>query len=442
MARKFLTLTALAAAAALALGGCSAMGAPDQDSETELTFRLWDPTVASAYRDSFAAFHKENPDITVKVNVVPWAQYWDQLRTDVAGHTADDVFWVNDSSYSAYADSGSILNITDTLGAGASRGWEPSVVNQYTRDGSLWGVPQLYDAGIAVYYNRDLLDAAKVKPEELNTLKWSPTEAKEDTYLPMAKKLTLDKAGVAAGAAGFDGSPVQFGTGLTSDGQAILLPFIGSNGGVFQSDEKFAFTDPASAEAIGYVVNAITKEKVAPAITPGNTDTALQGFLEGKVAMYQSGVYNLKNVADGASFKWGIATLPEGPKGRVSVTNGIIAAGNASVSAEKKPAVKKLLEWVGSEEGAAFLGSSGAAIPGVVSAQSTFTDYWTDQGVDVEPFFSVIGNNDTIPAFSGPRFSYGVAAYQPIFDEIFSGKLELKDGLKKAQDAGNAAIAG
>ena len=36
------------------------------------------------------------------------------------------------------------------------------MVDQFTRNGALWGVPQLTDAGIALYFNADLLAAAGV----------------------------------------------------------------------------------------------------------------------------------------------------------------------------------------------------------------------------------------------------------------------------------------
>ena len=55
------------------------------------------------------------------------------------------------------------MNIAETLGANASQAWERSVVNQFTRNGVLWAVPQLTDAGIALYFNADLLDAAGVR---------------------------------------------------------------------------------------------------------------------------------------------------------------------------------------------------------------------------------------------------------------------------------------
>ena len=59
--------------------------------------------------------------------------------------------------------------------------------------------------------------------------------------------------------------------------------------------------------------------------------------------------------------------LPSGPKGRVSVTNGIAAAGN---SATKHPgAVRQVLAWMGSPRGNEYLGAKGSAIPAVLAAQ-------------------------------------------------------------------------
>jgi multiple sugar transport system substrate-binding protein len=117
---------------------------------TVVTVRLWDEQVAAAYRESFAAFTREHPDIEVRVNVVAYSSYFDTLRTDVAGGGADDIFWLSNAYFSGYADSGRLMNIAETLGATASQAWERSVVNQFTRNGVLWAVPQLTDAGIAL----------------------------------------------------------------------------------------------------------------------------------------------------------------------------------------------------------------------------------------------------------------------------------------------------
>ncbi|PWC06329.1 ABC transporter substrate-binding protein [Mycetocola zhujimingii] len=439
MAQRFLQFAAVVAASALALTGCAA-GSPEEE-KTTVSFRLWDSTVAEAYEESFEAFEKENPEIDVEINVVGWADYWTKLRTDIAGKTMDDIFWVNNSYFGAYADSGKLVNVDAVLGDDASGEWEQSVVNQFTRDGKLWGVPQLYDAGVGVYYNKTLLDAAGVTPESLAELTWSPDPAL-DTYLPVAQALTVDTAGVSAADPAFNGSIAQYGTNIGYDTQAITLPFIGSNGGVYQEGDEFAFTDPRTVETFSYLVNAINAAKVAPsaADTNGNSDFSRDAFLQGKIAMFQSGLYNLKNIADGAEFEWGVAPIPAGPAGRVSVTNGIVVAGNAA--SEKQDAIADVLAWLGSEEGNGYLGTSGAAVPAVKSAQAGYFDYWDGQDVSVDPFFDVIEEADPIPAPTGPNYGKGFEAFDPIFQEIFKGTLDVKAGLKRAEDAANTAIAG
>ena len=67
------------------------------------------------------------------------------------------------------------------------------MVDQFTRNGVLWGVPQLTDAGIAVYFNADLLDAAGVDLARLARLRWSPGDV--DTLRPLLARLTVDADG-------------------------------------------------------------------------------------------------------------------------------------------------------------------------------------------------------------------------------------------------------
>ncbi|WP_166404617.1 ABC transporter substrate-binding protein [Labedella endophytica] len=442
MSPRIARTLALSAATAILLAGCAPEPDPAADEPTTVTFRLWDETVAASYEESFDAFEETHPDIDVQVNVVDWEDYWTDLRTDIADQTMDDLFWVNNSYFGAYADAGSLVNVDDVLGETAKDAWEPSVVDQFTRDDSLWGVPQIYDAGIAVYYNTAMVEAAGLTPEALEDLTWSP-DPEEDTYTEAARTLTLDSSGRAAGTEGFDPAAVsQYGTNLAYDLQAILLPFIGSNGGEFQDGEDFVFADDEKAtEAISYLVSKIRSDHVAPdpAETSADGDFSRDAFIDGRMAMFQSGLYNLKNVQAGADFDWGVAMIPSGPAGQVSVTNGVVAAGNAA--SENQDAIAEVLEWLGTEEGAAPLGESGAAVPGVTDAQSTFFDYWEGEGVDVDPFFDVVGD-DTIPSPTGPDFAKAFAEYDPIVRSVFEGGVTVEDGLRAAQDAANSALAG
>jgi multiple sugar transport system substrate-binding protein len=424
---KSSTMMALSLVAVMALLLTSALllgreGEPH--GRTIVTVRLWDQQVAAAYRKSFDEFTRRHPSIEVRVNVVAYSTYFDTLRTDVAGDSANDIFWISNAYFALYADSGRLVDITGAMGPQAAAGWEPSVVEQFTRDHMLWGVPQLTDAGIALYYNADLLSAAGVDPAALNTLRWSPDDA-VDTLRPLLSRLAGDRTR-------------RWEYNAANDLQGIYLNYIGSAGGVFSAGDRFAFDNPQAAEAFRYLVRLINVDKVAPPAsdTNDNGDFSRNMFLQGRMALFQSGTYNLAEIAANASFRWGVALLPAGPVGRISVTNGIAAAGN---SASKHPdAIREVLEWMGSGEGNAFLGANGAAIPAVLAAQRTYFDYWAAKGVNVAPFFDVL-RAPRIPAPGGAGFAAGFDALKPYFDEMFLGRLDVGQALARAQTAANAA---
>ncbi|MGI9124259.1 MAG: ABC transporter substrate-binding protein, partial [Mycobacterium sp.] len=373
----------------------------DPAGRTVVSVRLWDEQVAGAYRESFEAFHREHPDIEVRTTLVSYASYFDTLRTDVAGGGADDIFWINNSHFAEYADNDRLMAITP------STDWEPSVVAQFTRGGQLCGVPQLTDAGIALYYNADLLAAAGVDPSALGAARWDPDPA-EDTLRPLLARLTVDTAGNRSGTTGFDPRKVrQWGYNAANDLQGINLNYIGSAGGVFSDGDRFAFDNPGAVAGLRYVVDLINTEHVAPPAsdTNDNGDFSRNQFLSGKMAVFQSGTYNLAQVAEQARFRWGVVMLPTGPAGRVSVTNGIVAAGNP---ASRHPAaVRGVLDWLGGR-GNEYLGRRGAAIPAVLSAQRVYFDYWKARGVDVTPFFAVL-DGGRIDAPGGVGFAAGFA---------------------------------
>ncbi|MDX1891236.1 sugar ABC transporter substrate-binding protein [Mycolicibacterium sp. 050158] len=441
MRLKFSTLFVAATAMVLVLLLGSAVwlgGAGERSGRTVITVRLWDEQAAAAYRRSFTEFSRQHPDIEVRVDVVAYRSYFDTLRTDVAGGGADDVFWLSNAYLAGYADNGRLLDVGTTLGPDASAAWEAQVVRQFTRNGVLWGVPQLTDAGIAVYYDADLLDRAGVTPAQLQDLHWSP-DGVGDTLRPLLARLTVDADGNPAGTPRFDPSRiVQWGYNAGNDLQGIYLNYVGSAGGVFQDGDRFAFDNPAAIQAFEYLVALIDGDHVAPpaAATNDNGDFSRNQFLQGRMALFQSGTYNLSAIADQAPFRWGVAMLPAGPAGRVSVTNGIAAAGNAA--SPHPEAVRQVLAWMGSARGNEFLGADGAAIPAVTAAQGAYFRHWADRGVDVTPFFRVL-DGPRIPAPGGAGFAAGYQAFKPYFDEMFLGRRDVPSSLALAQSAANAA---
>lgn len=438
------------AAVALTLAGCGSSGAGDSagtaDGDAtsnatggEVTFRLWDEQAAEAYESALPAF-EEKTGVKVKIEVIPWADYWNTLRNDIASGGAPDVFWTNSSNFSDYAQAGKLLNIDEALPDSDRADWVQAAVDQFTLDGTLWGVPALTDPGIGVFYNKDLTDAAGITEDQLKDLAWDPT-AETDTLREVAAALTLDSTGKTPTDAGFDPKKmVQFGYNAALDTQAIYLNFLGSNGAQYQNAEGLMdFDTPQGVQAFQYIVDLINKYYVAPsaADTNDNGDFSRDQFLQGKMGLFQSGSYNLANIKDGADFEWGIVELPEGPKGRISVVNSVIAAG--STTAKNVEAQKALLEWIGGPEGGAALGEPGVALPANTTVQDTWSAFWKDQGVDVQPLIDVLANGSAGAPF-GANIQGAMEAEQKALKEAFLGREDVAKAVAQAQEAGNKII--
>lgn len=413
-------------------------GSGGAGAKTTVGFRLWDDQVAQAYQKSFAAFSKANPDITVKINVVPWANYWEQLPIDVGGGTVDDLFWTNSTNFTQYADAGKITDIATLLG-GPDDAWQKSLVEQYTYKDKLWAVPQVADAN-GIFYNKKLLDAAGIDPTKLA---WQPGGGKGDSLLPALRKLTKDSAGNSADQSSFNPKKLKvYGHNAAYDLQGIYFPFLGSNGGKWQADDsnKFVFgSDQLTVQAFQYLIDLIDKYHVAPsaADTNDNGDFSRDQFLQGNMAIFQSGTYNLANVSDGTKFDWGVAVNPAGPAGSYGVASGVGLV--ASAATKNTDAVKKVLTWLGSADGNKFIGESGSGLPAVTTAQDSWVDFWKGKDVDVQSFVDAAAGK-TIQAPKGTGGSGSQDYYEPILKEIFLGRTPVKSGLAKAEKGANAAI--
>ncbi|GGA69000.1 sugar ABC transporter substrate-binding lipoprotein UspC [Pseudoclavibacter endophyticus] len=435
-------LTAVTAAALVALTGCVAADAGDGNAETVLTLRLWDEHAAAAYEDAVSAFSAANPDIAVEVDVVAWDEYFVALRDDVASGSGPDVFWLNGSYYEDYADNRLVRPVSDLFDHDPTGAWSPQVISQYVKHGEMWGVPQVMDGGTALYYNADALARAGVTPGELDGLTWHPTDPGRDSLLPLLQRLTLDEQGRNAADPDFDPSSVQqWGLNAGQELQNVELNFIGSNGGRYQDDAgRLTLTDPATLEAYDYLVRLINEHRVAPPAAESNPggEGPRERFLDGSLAVYLSGTYSLAQVAGEASFEWGIAELPAGPAGQVTTTPGVVAAANAA--GEHPDETERLLAWLGSPEGNEYLASAGAAVPAVTGARAAYDAYWSQAGVDVSPFFEVLAGNPQIDPAAGQNFGAMIANAKPVLDQVFAGEIDVATGLAQAEEAANAVV--
>lgn len=120
------------------------------------------------------------------------------------------------------------------------------------------------------------------------------------------------------------------------------------------------------------------------------------------------------------------------------MTNYTAAAGSAD--SRQAEAVTKLLAWLGSAEGSGALGKTGVGLPGNTGAQDTWSAYWKDAGVDVSAMMEI--DDTALPGPFGAKIQAGMEATGESLKEVFLGRVDVAEGVKAAQDAGNAAING
>src|SRR5690606_24615283 len=128
---------------------------PYNGEDVTITYGYWDTAQSDAINAQIEAFKAHFPNITIEPQIVPWADYWTQLQTGVAGGETFDVFWTNTASLPVYASANALLPITSIVGDGGIDPalLPPALVASYAWDGVQYGLPRDFDT-IALFYNK------------------------------------------------------------------------------------------------------------------------------------------------------------------------------------------------------------------------------------------------------------------------------------------------
>jgi multiple sugar transport system substrate-binding protein len=96
----------------------------------------------------------------------------------------------------------------------------------------------------------------------------------------------------------------------------------------------------------------------------------------------------------------GVLPLPSGPKGRISVFNGLT---DGIVSNTPHPQQAwELVQWLASPQSQRILGSGGYVWPAIKSLDPLFLRYWRAKDIDVSPFLQeATGGTVNFPLATG-----------------------------------------
>lgn len=409
-----LATVGIAAAAALALSGCAAGDAADDGQVTiAYTNFISNDGNEENLQAIVDAFEEENPDITVEVTTLPYADYGTALQTDLAAGTVSDVFDIEYANYAQYQANGVLAE----LPVENPDAYRQSLLEAYQTDGTQYALPSSFSA-VVLYYNADLFDAAGV---EYPTSDW--TWADEQAA---AEKLTDAAAGVWG-----DHQPVSF---------YEFYKTLAQNGGEFLNEDgtEVAFNTPEGIEAAEWLVGK--SGTVMPTIEQGqgtpDFDTNL--FTEGKLAMMHTGIWVFGTVAD-VPFGWDIAVEPGNTEQASAVFSNAIGVSSGS---EHPEAAAKFAQFLTSSDVMVQTRlDSGWELPPISDEAALATYLEKDAPANRQAVFDSL-DGIALP----PVVAEGQQEMQDIMTEELveaqSGRKSVADALASAEERINAAIGG
>jgi multiple sugar transport system substrate-binding protein len=297
------------------------------DARTELRFWAFGregEVVAELARD----FEKENPDIRVRVQQIPWIAAHEKLLTAYVGETSPDVAQLGNTWIPEFVALHSLEPLDRRIAASSivkQADYFPGIWATNVLDSVTWGVPWYVDTRV-LFYRKDLFDKAGIATphtwDEWRTAleKVRQAGAKYGIFLPLNEWNPSVILGMQAGSS--------------------LLKENGTRG---------AFSDSAFRWAFEYYIG-MYRAGLAPVIGNQQIANPFQEFERGLFAMWITGPWQLGEFANRLppemQDKWSTMPMP-GPHGDSS---GVSMAGGSSLvvfgSSKHKEAAWKLVEWM------------------------------------------------------------------------------------------------
>lgn len=310
--RKYIyIIVALLTITLLILGGALAyyVLSPRYVSEKPIVIKFWhayNPVETEKATKLAEEFMKENPDIKVEMEAIPYNALHDKLITAMAAGTAPDVVRMDIIWVPEFASMGALLELDELIKRDNINlsNFFPGPLETVKWGGHYYGLP-LDTNTLVLFYRKDLFAEAGID---------HPPQTWQE-LLDFAKRLTKDKDG--------DGKIDQYGLAISGAWPWNFFPFLWQNCGDFLDKDmkKPIINNTEGVEALQFLVDLIHKYKVAEY----GVDV-YRGFALGRYAMMIEGPWGKPLIAsvdkEVAENKTGVALLFKGKCGSISVVGG------------------------------------------------------------------------------------------------------------------------
>jgi multiple sugar transport system substrate-binding protein len=292
-----------------AMWGC----APTSRGDDVTTIRFWGmgregEVVAELIRE----FERDNPDIRVRTQQIPWTAAHEKLLTAYVGNATPDVAQLGNTWVAEFAAIRALEPLdrriaasTDITPAGYFPGiWDTNIVNDTT-----WGVPWYVDTRV-IFYRADLLAAAGYDAVPETWAEWV------DAMRALKRHMGPDRYAIFLPTNEW-AQPAMFGLQAGSG----LLTADGRHG---------VFSEPEFRQGFEFYLG-LFREGLAPPLGHHDVTNPYQEMSRGFFAMWITGPWNLgefrTRLPPELQDSWATAPMP-GPTG---VESGVSLAGGASL---------------------------------------------------------------------------------------------------------------
>lgn len=310
------------------------------------------PAEIKLWQKAIDLFEDENKDLQVRVEFVPYSEYWSKIETMMAGGSAPDVIFLESTRVPAFIKVKSLLPLDDLVKKDKKfkkSNYYPQAIDSYTYKGKLYGIPN--DIAIyALYYNQNLFDQAGLTYPKKGW-KWAD-------FLEACKKLTLDK--------NKDGTPDTYGFNI---GWTYYL-WLWQAGGDFFDDpsnpRKVIFNSKETRNALTFLHSLMYKHKVAPTFAQASSfGSSAEMFMTGKVAMIIEGHWMVPQFKDIKDFKWDVASVAaaELPMSKRKANFNAGSCFSIPKMAKNKEGAWRFIKFIAGNKGQKILVSGGFSTP-------------------------------------------------------------------------------
>lgn len=397
-------------ALALAIAGCSGSPAPSGSApassdaassapatpQTVTFLTHWGPDQVKMLEDAAAKYTKANPNVTVKVQAVPFANLLTTLRTQASSPDGPTIAGIYDAWLPELARDGIAAEAPSDIAGEVTSNWPAGVVKAASQDGTVLGIPNEIDL-YQLNYNQELFDKAGVKAAPKT---W-------DELVDAATKIKALGNGVQG---------VGFITNWSSGVDHPFLSLLASNGGSFLNEEgtAAALTSPQAAETFQLYEKLVKQGLTDISMSPANANTTgpfLDNFAGGKTGMIIMANWWQSALEQAMGDKFSnvkTAPIPVGPSGKSSssISYSWMTVVNANADAEKQAAAWGFLNWLnGPDSGASGTSAMGEILlsMGIIPSRNSdiaansaklgtpFLKSYVDAAASATPFPTVIG---------------------------------------------------